>query len=202
MIATRIPARLWVHAPANEFFQIKLRFPLMPKTFSPRLTTCLSLLVVLALLSLSSACQTQTAADTRAADETTLKNLDAEWSKAAGAKDVEKTVSYYTDDAQILPPNMPSITNKQGARAMWGGMFSVPGFGGGWTATKVEVARSGDIGYVTGTYELSETDASGKPIVDKGKYLEVWKKQADGSWKCVIDMFNSDLPSVASPGEK
>ena len=156
-----------------------------------------SLLFTLALLSLFAACG-QSAADTRAADEATLRNLDAEWSKAAGAKDLDKTASYYTDDAIILPPNMPTIQGKQQARAMWQGMFSVPGFGGGWKATKVEVARSGDLGYVTGTYELSETDASGRPMVDKGKYLEIWKKQADGSWKCVADMFNTDLPSMAA----
>jgi len=158
------------------------------------------LLIALPFLLVVNACQQQAAsiaADTRSADEATLKNLDAEWSKAAGAKDVDKTASYYSDDALVLPPNMPAINGKQGARAMWQGMFSVPGFGGGWKVSKVEVARSGDLAYVTGTYELSETDAKGKPMTDKGKYLEVWKKQADGTWKCVVDMFNSDLPSDA-----
>jgi uncharacterized protein (TIGR02246 family) len=175
----------------------------MRTSFALRVTTPVSVLALLILMLLFAGCQSQTAAnDTRAADEATLRNLDAEWSKAAGAKDLEKTASYYTDDALILPPNMPTIQGKQQGRAMWQGMFSVPGFGGGWKATKVEVARSGDLGYVTGAYELSETDASGKPMVDKGKYLEIWKKQADGSWKCVADMFNTDLPSMASAGNR
>jgi len=162
------------------------------------------LFVLVGLLSFVAACQkpAETMADTRSADEATLKNLDAEWSKAAGAKDVDKTASYYSDDAVVLPPNMATINGKQGARAMWQGMFGVPGFGGGWKASKVEVARSGDIAYVTGTYELSETDAKGKPMTDKGKYLEVWKKQGDGAWKCVVDMFNSDLPSDAGEESK
>jgi len=153
--------------------------------------------VLVAMLSL--ACQTKTVADTRAADETTLRNLDAEWSKAAGAKDIEKTVSFYSDDALVMPSNSPVLKGHAAARAMWQGMFSLPGFGGGWKATKVEVASSGDLGYVTGTYEINETDASGKPKTDKGKYLEVWKKQADGSWKCVADMFNTDLPAAPAP---
>jgi ketosteroid isomerase-like protein len=175
----------------------------MPRSFTPRVSKQVCLVFILVLLPLFAGCSSQNAAaDTRAADEATLRNLDAEWSKAAGAKDLEKTASYYSDDALILPPNMPTITGKQQGRAMWQGMFSVPGFGGGWKATKVEVARSGDLGYVTGTYELSETDASGKPMVDKGKYLEIWKKQADGSWKCVADMFNTDLPSVAPAGDR
>jgi ketosteroid isomerase-like protein len=172
----------------------------MIRSFSPvRLSTHISFLLVFLLLFALTGCQRQstTIADTRSADEATLKNLDAEWSKAAGAKDVDKTASYYSDDALVLPPNMPAIQGRQQSRAMWQGMFGVPGFGGGWKVSKVEVARSGDLAYLTGTYELRETDASGKPTTDKGKYLEIWKKQADGNWKCVVDMFNSDLPSVA-----
>ena len=168
----------------------------MPRS-SSHLTKQLSLLVLLVLLSLSAACQTEPVTDTRAADETTLRNLDAEWSKAAGAKDIDKTVSYYSDDALVMPANSPVLQGKAAARAMWQAMFNMPGYGGGWNATKVDVARSGDLAYVTGTYEINETDASGKPKTDKGKYLEVWKKQADGSWKCVADMFNTDLPAAA-----
>ena len=160
----------------------------------------ISLLVFLAVISLSAACQTQTVADTRAADETTLRNLDADWSKAAGAKDIDKTVSYYSDDALVMPSNSPVLQGKAAARAMWQAMFSMPGFGGGWKATKVEVAHSRDLGYVTGTYEISESDASGKPKTDRGKYLTVWKKQADGTWKCVADMFNTDLPATPPAG--
>ncbi|HEY2963699.1 MAG TPA: DUF4440 domain-containing protein [Pyrinomonadaceae bacterium] len=158
------------------------------------LTTRISLVLLLIVLVVSSACQTQTVADTRAADEATLKNLDAEWSKAAGAKDVDKTVSYYSDDALVMPPNSPVLTGKEPIRAIWKGMLSAPGFAGGWKSTKVEVAHSSDLGYVTGSYEMTENGPGGKPMTDKGKFLEVWKKQADGSWKCVADMFSSDLP--------
>lgn len=178
------------------------------KSTSPS-TTQLGLLVILVLLSFSFACQTQTAADTnksaaaiadtRAADEATLRKLDDEWSKAAAAKDVEKTASFYTDDALVMPPNSPVLKGKDAAREMWKSMFAVPGFGGGWKATTVEVAKSGDLGYTTGPYEITETDANGKPMTDKGKYLAVWKKQADGNWKCVADMFNTDLPPASAP---
>ena len=177
---------------------------LRPSLPAGRSTQIVVLLVLVGLLSFVTDCQKQaeTAADTRSADEASLKNPDAEWSKAAGAKDVDKTASYYSDDVLVLPPNMPSIQGKQQAHAMWQGMFGVPGFAGSWKSSRVEIARSGDLGYQTGTYEFSETDASGKPATDKGKYLEVWKKQPDGSWKCIIDMFNSDLPSTAPSESK
>ena len=179
------------------------------KFFSP-FATQPGLLCVLLLLTFTFACQTQTAADTnksataprgasdtRAADEATLRKLDDDWSKAAASKDVEKTASFYTDDALVLPPNSPVLKGKAAIREMWKAMFAVPGFGGGWHATTAEV--SGDLGYTTGPYEITETDANGKPMTDKGKYLVVWKRQADGGWKCVADMFNTDLPPASAP---
>ena len=150
--------------------------------------------LVFLLLSLLTACQSGTTSDTRA-DEATLRKLDDEWSKAVGARDVEKTISYYSDDAVVMPPNIPTLTGKEPIRALWKSMLDSPDFSGGWKVTKVEVARSGDLAYISGNYEFNEKDGSGKPITDKGKYLEVWKKQADGSWKCVADMFNSDMPA-------
>jgi len=171
---------------------------LLPSSGRSRISWVLFLLLV----SLSAACQTQTAGDTRTADESAIRNQDSEWSKAAGAKDLEKTISFYADDAVVMPPNSPVLRGKEPIRAFWKGMLGAPLFDGGWKATKVEVARSGDLGYVSGTYEFRENDAGGKPMTDKGKYLLVWKKQPDGSWKCVADMFSSDLPLVAPADSK
>ena len=154
-----------------------------------------TLIVLLCLLLSASACQTSATPDTRAADEAALRKLDDEWSRAVGSRDVEKTISYYTDDAMVMLPNIPTLTGKEPIRSLWKNMLDSPSFGGGWKATKVEVAGSGDLAYVSGKYEFAEKDDSGKPIADKGKYLEVWRKQADGGWKCVAGMFNSDLPA-------
>ena len=154
-----------------------------------------SLVFFLLLLSLLTACQTRATSDT-AADETALRKLDDEWSKAAGSRDVEKMVSYYSDEAVVMLPNIPTLTGKEPIQTLWKSMVGSPDFSGGWKATKVDVARSGDLAYVSGNYEFNEKDNSGKPISDKGKYLKVWKKQADSSWKCVADMFSSDQPAV------
>ena len=138
------------------------------------------------------------AADTKI--EQALRDLDAQWSAAAAAKDVDKTVSYYSDDAVVMPPNAPSATTKEAIKKAWKEMLTTPGAAISWKATKVEVAKSGDLACVSGTYEETTTDASGKPVKDRGKYVEVWEKQADGKWKCGADIWNSDLP--ATPAEK
>jgi len=132
-----------------------------------------------------------------AADEQALRDADAEWSKAAGAKDLDKTVSYYSDDAVVMPPNDPAATTKEAVRKIWQDLLTSPGAAVSWTTTKVNVARSGEMAYCTGTYEITTNDASGKPVTDRGKYLEVWKKRG-ATWKCVADIWNSDLPASSS----
>ena len=139
------------------------------------------------------------AGDTKA--EQALRDADAAWSKAAGSKDLDKTVSYYSADATVLPPNASAATTKEAIKKIWRDMLANPGLVISWKATKVEVAKSGDLGFVSGTYELTMNDASGKPINDRGKYVEVWEKKADGKWKCGTDTWNSDLrASTPAPG--
>ena len=156
---------------------------------SPR---AVALLLLVASFSLSIACS-RTGSNT-SSDEAALRKLDDEWSRAAGAKDIEKTVSFYSDDAIVLVPNSPLLKTKEQIRTLWTGMFSIPGFGGGWKPAKIEIAKSGDLAYITGRYEINEVDPGGKPLTDTGNYLEIWRKQSDGNWKCIVDTFSSDLP--------
>jgi uncharacterized protein (TIGR02246 family) len=150
----------------------------------------------LALVVLTSACNQQTA-DTRAADESAVRDADAQWAKTAGANDLDGTVSYYADDASLLPPNAPIATGKQAIRAVWDSSLLSPHAVVSWQITKADVARSGELAYVMGVYQITPKDPEGRPLADRGKLVEVWKKQADGKWKTVADIFNSDLPAPA-----
>ena len=125
--------------------------------------------------------------------EQLLRDLDARWAKAAAAKDVEQTIAYYSDDAIVFPPNATSAATKEAIRNGWKEMFGSPGFAITWRPTRVQIGKAGEMAWVSGTYEVTMNDASGKPINDRGKYLEVWEKQTDGNWKCDADMWNSDL---------
>ena len=135
--------------------------------------------------------------------ERILRDLDAQWSKAAAAKDLEQTVAYYSEDAIVLPPNAASAATREAVRNIWKDMLASPGLVINWKPSRVEFAKSGEIAWVSGTYELTMNDAGGKPVNDRGKYLEVWAKQSDGNWKCRADMWNSDLaPFVPEPTDK
>jgi ketosteroid isomerase-like protein len=137
------------------------------------------------------------AADANSTLEKALRDLDAQWSTAAGAKDLDKTVSFYSNDAIVMPPNSSAVSTKEAIRKVWQDLIGSPGFIISWKTTKVEVAKSGDLACLSGTYEFSMNDLSGKPVNDHGKYVEVWEKQPDRKWKCGTDIWNSDLPASA-----
>jgi ketosteroid isomerase-like protein len=123
---------------------------------------------------------------------------DAAWMKVWWAKDLEKSVAFFDKEGSMLPANEPIATGKDALTKLIGAAFADPDYRLSWHANKAGVARSGELAYTSGTYDLSMKDASGKTISDKGKCLTVWKKQADGTWKVLYDMFNSDLPPTST----
>lgn len=152
------------------------------------------LVVPIALLTLAfSACNSSHAPDL-AAEENAIRAADEQWSAAAARNDVDGTVSFYADDAVLLPPNAPLIQGKKAIRDSWAGLIG-PNVSIAWKATRIEVAKSGELAYLYGTYQDSVKDPKGGPPVnDTGKMVEIWKKQPDGQWKCIVDTYSSDLP--------
>jgi ketosteroid isomerase-like protein len=122
---------------------------------------------------------------------------DAAWLKVYAAKDLDNSVAFCDEQVSMLVSNVPIATGKDAVRKAIADDFANGDLI--WHANKAGVARSDDLGYTVGTYDLKMKDASGKPVLDKGKFLTVWKKQADGKWKVLFDMFNSDLPAVLNP---
>ena len=125
-------------------------------------------------------------------DQQAINKLDKEWSAAAGSKDLEKTVSYYADDASAYPFNAPIATGKEAIRELWSHLMSLPGFALSFSPSKIQVAKSGDLAYDVGTFEMKTTDAQGNVVTEVGKYVVVWKKQTNRKWKVVADIFNTD----------
>jgi ketosteroid isomerase-like protein len=116
--------------------------------------------------------------------------LDADWSKAAVAKNVDRMVSFYADDAVAYPPNEPAAVGRVAVRKVWATALNTPGYQVSWKTTSAGV--DGNTGFTAGTYQESVKGADGKTVTGKGKYLCVWRKGADGKWRAVHDMWNSD----------
>jgi uncharacterized protein (TIGR02246 family) len=164
----------------------------------PRALTLFLFSSLLALAACNTASQqaAQPAAptDTRAADESAIRAADAEWVKAVAAKDVPQGTSYYADDAELFAPNAPAASGKEAIQKSWTGLFVMPGFALSFAPAKVVVSRSGDLAYETGNYEMTVNDKKGKPQTVKAKYVVVWGKQANGTWKVLLDSPTTTTP--------
>ena len=129
------------------------------------------------------------------AQRAALRKADETWSKIAGTKDVDAFLTMVDENGSMLSPNAPILAGKEAVGQSATAVMSNPGFSLSWKSSTVEVSKAGDLGYTIGTYELKLQDPQGNPITDRGKYMTVWKKQRDGTWKVVADMFNTDLPA-------
>lgn len=129
-----------------------------------------------------------------AADEEAVRALDDEWERAAKAGDGEAIAALYAPDATLLPPNEP-MREGEAAGQFW--IDFTNNFSGPVELTPMHVEGRGDLAYTVGTYRLTVTpkQEGAKPLpTDEGKYVVIQKKQADGSWKIVHDIWNSNNP--------
>jgi len=129
------------------------------------------------------------AADTRAADEKAVRGGETAWNADWAAKDADKIAGHYADDAVLMTPGEAPAKGKEAIRTMLQGLASDKNLALSFSATTVEVAKSGDIAYTQGTYAMTTTNPKTKrPVTEKGTYLTVYKKQAGGDWKAVEDI--------------
>ncbi|MCI0526762.1 MAG: SgcJ/EcaC family oxidoreductase [Nitrospira sp.] len=113
------------------------------------------------------------------------------WVEAFNKGDVAGVVAIYADDAMLLPPNGEVIQGKQGIQEFWSSALQILK---DVSLNTLEIGGSGDTGYRIGKYTLKVQPEGQQPAMDSGKYVEVWKRQADGSWKLHADIWNSSLP--------
>ena len=135
------------------------------------------------------------APDTHDADVKAIRDLEAATVQAFAAKDVNKIAAFYADDASGLYPDSPVLNGVPAIMASWKPMLADKNFSVTWASDKVEIAKSGDLGYSQGSLTQTMTDPKTKKVLTvKGKYVTVFKKQADGGWKAVADIGNEDAP--------
>lgn len=126
------------------------------------------------------------------AERTALLELDRQWAQAAAEnEDVELIVSFWSDDALVIPPGQPPIVGKEALRAMVASNMEIPGFAVSWEADDMEISPDGRMAYMYGTNQFTFPDGDGNLVTSHGRALTVWRKGPDGQWKCVIDIWNA-----------
>jgi len=152
-----------------------------------------SLVAIVTVLIASLGCRS--VANTSDAKSQILR-LDAEWSQAAQSRDVDRVLSFWSDDATVFPPGRPAVVGKPAIREFVLESFRTPGFGISWKTNDVVVSRSGDLAYGTGTNRVIFTGSDGKQVTVEGKAVAVWRRDPEGDWKCIIDIWN-DISSFS-----
>jgi uncharacterized protein (TIGR02246 family) len=107
--------------------------------------------------------------------------------------DAAAVATFYTDPATLMPPNSGMIRGRQGIQDFWqagiqGGMKDL-------SLTTVEVQASGNTAYEIGKFSLTAQPKGQDPVMVSGKYVVVWQRQSDGSWKLHVDIWNSSMPA-------
>ena len=161
-----------------------------------------SVFLCLMVLAVGSGCRPQGGkeADVResvpslsAADQAGIRSADSAFMAAANAGDADQIAEVYAEDGSLLAPNLPPQKGRDAVRAFWGGFLDA-------YTVRFEIASDtiegrGDLAYNQGHYRFTAVPkAKGVPgVADEGKFLEILKKQPDGSWKYVVDMYSSNL---------
>jgi len=155
------------------------------------------LIVVLALVSIIS-CHDAAAFDA-ATEEAKLLRRDAEWAELATAgKDVDKVVSYWTDDAVVIQPGQPIVEGKAAIRAYVVACFSNPVFKIRWKSSKVTFSPDGKMAYMRATDEMTVPGPNGAPMTLHLRGIAIWRLEADGQWRCVVDIANEEPPTATT----
>ena len=122
-----------------------------------------------------------------------IEETNAQFMAAVNSGDTSTVATLYTEDAVVMPPNAEVVRGRSGAKALFDGMIEAMGVPT-LTLSTSEVTEHGDTAYEVGTYTMRLQPAGAAVMNDSGKYVVIWARQGDGSWKLAVDIWNSDLP--------
>ena len=131
-----------------------------------------------------------------AVEQQKLLRRDAEWADAAAAgKDVEKIVSYWSDDALVIEPGQPVYQGKAAIRAYVAASLQIPGFKIHWVSEKPVFSPDGKMAYMPGLDEMTVPGPNGALMTVHMRGISIWRRDPDGEWRCVADIANEPPPA-------
>ena len=122
-----------------------------------------------------------------------LLERDAEWALVASeGRDVERILSFWSDDAVTFPPGMPAVIGKAATREYVKASLQIPGFRITWTSSDVHFSPDGQLAYMFSRNEVTMIGPDGTPMRLAGRAVTTWRCESDGVWRCVVDIWNSE----------
>jgi ketosteroid isomerase-like protein len=125
------------------------------------------------------------------ADRAVLLATDSLFSKLSAEKGMGSAcLVYMAEDASIFPAGENIITGRENIKKHFADVS--PNTALTWKPLEAKIANSGELGYTYGISEFKFPDNNGHPVYRQGKYVTIWKKQTDGSWKFILDIDNAN----------
>ena len=153
---------------------------------------------VAALLALACQPATPAAPAFTDADRQAIEAQRTAWTTAANANDWAAVAALYAEDANALPPNGAVATGRPAIQQMLSAFPPI----GDIKLTAVDVIGGTDHAVVRGVYSMNlMLPGATAAVADTGKFIELWRKQADGKWLISWDIWNSDIPLPAPPSK-
>jgi ketosteroid isomerase-like protein len=128
-------------------------------------------------------------------ERTRLLLRDAEWATAASeGRDLERILSFWTADAVVLAPGLPAVVGKEALRQYVQSSMAIPGFSISWTSTNVTFSPDGNLAYLFSRNAVTMNNPNGVPNTTEGRAVTIWRREADGEWRCAVDIWNAEHP--------
>ena len=127
------------------------------------------------------------------AEKARLLQRDAEWARVAcEGRDIDRILSYWTDDAVVLPPGLPTIVGKTALCRYVESSLQMPGFQITWSSADVVLSPDGNLAYMFSKNAVTVNGQDGTPVTMNGRAVTIWRRELDGEWRCAVDIWNAE----------
>jgi len=120
-----------------------------------------------------------------------IAEADRAWAAAAESRNLEGSVSAMADDGVMYPPDQPPVIGREAIMKYMASAFATPGFSVTWTTGEIHVGSGGDLAYSDSRSRYAVPDPAGMVRTVYAKGIAVWRRDSDGRWRCVVDIWNS-----------
>lgn len=145
---------------------------------------------VVGVLLIAPACQPPPLTSLDEMEVAAVRAMTEEWLDAHRARDWDTLAQHYTEDAVLMPPMARVVTGRESIRRWFEANEHDTRVG----VTILEIVGYADLAYVRGTSMVTIGVSTETPITFPGKYLDIRRRQSDGSWLIAVDMFSPDAP--------
>ena len=134
------------------------------------------------------------------AEKAALLQRDKDWHAAVAEKnDVDRITSFFASDGIMIGSGQSTATGRAALTEAVRGLVAGPDFQDEWEWARVELSPDGKLAYLVGNTTITINDTDKGPVTSRARLLNVWRKDPDGIWRCVVDMWVDEPVTDAPP---